>query len=120
MLTSMPTLSDATHYLKVGASVSSQLRFSQRVYRLTVAPPLGRYSESDRFYQVLYPAHPGLNNKVCGSGTRHRVITPLTTYMNATDNNDVGQGLTCNLPHTMSLVRIGHCRMAVSYPASYI
>ena len=89
---------DATHYLKVGASVSSQLRFSQKVNRLSVAPPLGRYSESDRFYQVLYPAHPGLNNKVCGSGTRHKVITPLTTYMNATDNNDVGQGLTCHIP----------------------
>lgn len=27
--------------------------------------------------------------------------------MNATDNNDVGQGLTCNSPHTMLLVRIG-------------
>ena len=27
-----------THYLKVGACASSQLRFSQKVHRLTVAP----------------------------------------------------------------------------------
>ena len=33
--------SDSTHNLKVGASASSQLRFSQRVNRLTVAPPAG-------------------------------------------------------------------------------
>ena len=50
--------------------------------RLIVAPPLGRYSVSERFYQVLNPAHPGLNN------------------------NDVLQGLTCNLPYTIRLVRV--------------
>ena len=34
-------LSDSTQRLKAWASVSSQLRFSQRVHRLIIAPPAG-------------------------------------------------------------------------------
>ena len=101
-----PETCDATHYLKVGASVSSRLRCFRRNKRLIVAPPLGRYSVSERFYQVLNPAHPGLNNKVCGGDTRRWIITSQAFYMNATNNNDVLQGLTCNLPYTIRLVRV--------------
>ncbi len=42
-----------------------------------------------------------------GADTRRGVITPLATYMNDTEIIDVLQGLTCNLPHTILLVRIG-------------
>ena len=52
--------SDTTHYLKVGTSVSSRLRFSQREHRLTIAPPAGYYSESDRFYRLCLRGYPSL------------------------------------------------------------
>ena len=54
------------------------MRFSLRVHRLIVAPPVGYYSESDRFYQAFlsWVPQPTINKEVV-SIQGVRVITPL-------------------------------------------
>ncbi len=53
-------ISDTTHYLKVGASVSSRLRCFRRNQRLTFTPPAGSYAVSERFYRALSHGYPSL------------------------------------------------------------
>ena len=46
-------MGDSTQRLKAWASVSQQLRFSQRVHRLTVAPPAGISLVRDKAYRQV-------------------------------------------------------------------
>ena len=59
-ITGLQLRSDTTHTLKHGTSVSSRLRFPQRVHRLSVAPPAGYYPVSEQVYRVSRHGYPSL------------------------------------------------------------